>query len=570
MKKFSLYCLILPFLIFLNSCNRNEDLDNTPEPDPIIELPKEGISVKTSVFGRIVDEKDTPLSGVLVSGGGLTAVTDVNGVFILTDAMLDQARAYITATKTGYFKGSRIFRPVKDGMSKPPLIKLLAQKSIGTINATAGGTVQSPGGIKVEIPANALEGYSGQVNVVAAYINPNSPDFFARMPGDLGADNKENKRGGLISFGMCDIDLLDDNGNKVKIKPGMQVTVSSPVPQGLQQYATTNIDMWNFDETTGIWKHIGVGTYQNGVYTGKVSHFSSINWDHWSTYMVIPIIFRWILPNITSMPPDDLDHIVNNPPDFIMQVRDKKTGNTLYTTTLPPLTPNTVSPYGGSLRSSIPIPALTSNMEVTVQPVQPGSSPEILVRVRDNKITIRPIAGTRPRGRNFKEDNKFQKELLNDKKEISEHLMLLDLGRNDVGKVSKIGTVKVDQSFKIEKYSHVMHIVSNVVGDFDKKNSLLDTLFSGFPAGTVSGAPKIRAMEIIDDLEMSKRKLYAGGIGYFTPNKEMDTCIALRTALIIDNKIYVQSGAGIVADSIPLNEYKETVNKAKALFEAAK
>ena len=199
-----------------------------------------------------------------------------------------------------------------------------------------------------------------------------------------------------------------------------------------------------------------------------------------------------------------------------------------------------------------------------------GSSPEILVRVRNNKITIRPIAGTRPRGRNYKEDYKFQKELINDKKEISEHLMLLDLGRNDVGKVSKIGSVKVDQKFKIEKYSHVMHIVSNVVGEFDNKNTLLDTLFSGFPAGTVSGAPKIRAMEIIDDLEVSKRKLYAGGIGYFTPNNEMDTCIALRTALIIDNKIYVQSGAGIVADSIPLNEYKETVNKAKALFEAAK
>jgi anthranilate synthase component 1 len=199
-----------------------------------------------------------------------------------------------------------------------------------------------------------------------------------------------------------------------------------------------------------------------------------------------------------------------------------------------------------------------------------GSSPEILVRVRNNKITIRPIAGTRPRGKNYKEDLKLKKELLNDKKEISEHLMLLDLGRNDVGKVSKIGTVKVDQKFKIEKYSHVMHIVSNVVGDFDNKNSLLDTLFAGFPAGTVSGAPKIRAMEIIDDLELSKRKLYAGGVGYFTPNKEMDTCIALRTALIIDKKIYVQSGAGIVADSIPLNEYKETINKAKALFEAAK
>ena len=199
-----------------------------------------------------------------------------------------------------------------------------------------------------------------------------------------------------------------------------------------------------------------------------------------------------------------------------------------------------------------------------------GSSPEILVRVRNNKVTIRPIAGTRPRGKNFKDDIKLEKELLNDKKEISEHLMLLDLGRNDVGKVSKIGTVKVDEKFKIEKYSHVMHIVSNVVGDFDNKNSLLDTLFAGFPAGTVSGAPKIRAMEIIDNLESSKRKLYAGGVGYFTPNNEMDTCIALRTALIIHNKIYVQSGAGIVADSIPLNEYKETVNKAKALFEASK
>jgi hypothetical protein len=371
MKKLFLYCII--FLgIILASCNKNDDNINEPNPDPIPELPKEGISIKTSVFGRIVDEQDQPVSGVLISGGGMTTSTDMNGIYILTEVMLDQARAYITATKSGYFKGSRIFRPVKDGMSKPPLIKLLAQKSIGTINASTGGAVQSPGGIKVEIPANALEGYSGQVNVVAAYINPTSPDFLARMPGDLAADNSENKRGGLVSYGMCNFDLLDDGGNKVKIKSGMQVTVSSPVPQSLQQYATEKIDMWNFDETAGIWKYIGVGSYQNGVYTGKVSHFSSINWDHWSTYMVIPIIFRWILPNITSMPPDDLDHIVNNPPDFVMQVRDKKTGNTLYTTTLPPLTPNSGAPYGGTLRSSIPIPALTSNMEVTVQPVQPG------------------------------------------------------------------------------------------------------------------------------------------------------------------------------------------------------
>tara|TARA_B100001079_G_scaffold243029_1_gene229459 strand:+ start:2175 stop:3629 length:1455 start_codon:yes stop_codon:yes gene_type:complete len=197
-----------------------------------------------------------------------------------------------------------------------------------------------------------------------------------------------------------------------------------------------------------------------------------------------------------------------------------------------------------------------------------GASPEILVRLRDNKITIRPIAGTRPRGINNKQDNFYIKDLLKDKKELSEHLMLLDLGRNDVGKVSKINTVKVTEHFKIEKYSHVMHIVSNVVGDFNYKNSKFKSLLSGFPAGTVSGAPKIRAMEIIDELEKSKRKVYAGGIGYFSSNGDFDTCIALRTALAKNNKFYVQSGAGIVADSKSLNEYKETVNKAKALINA--
>jgi len=195
-----------------------------------------------------------------------------------------------------------------------------------------------------------------------------------------------------------------------------------------------------------------------------------------------------------------------------------------------------------------------------------GASPEILVRLRDDKITIRPIAGTRPRGLTKKQDNFYMKDLLNDKKELAEHLMLLDLGRNDVGKVSKINTVKVTEKFNIEKYSHVMHIVSNVVGFFNKKFTKFNSLLAGFPAGTVSGAPKIRAMEIIDELETSKRKVYAGGIGYFSANGEFDTCIALRTALAKKNKFYVQAGAGIVADSKPLNEYEETVNKAKALL----
>ena len=197
-----------------------------------------------------------------------------------------------------------------------------------------------------------------------------------------------------------------------------------------------------------------------------------------------------------------------------------------------------------------------------------GNSPEILVRLRKGEITIRPIAGTRPRGKNIKEDRKYKLDLLSDKKELAEHLMLLDLGRNDVGKVSKINSVKVSEKFKVEKYSHVMHIVSNVIGKFNNKLSLFETLLSGFPAGTVSGAPKIRAMEIIDELDKNKRKLYAGGIGYFTPNNEFDTCIALRTALIKDNKFYVQAGAGIVADSKPEKEYAETVNKAKALMKA--
>ena len=197
-----------------------------------------------------------------------------------------------------------------------------------------------------------------------------------------------------------------------------------------------------------------------------------------------------------------------------------------------------------------------------------GSSPEILVRLRKGEITIRPIAGTRPRGKNMKEDKKYELDLLKDKKELAEHLMLLDLGRNDVGKVSKVNSVKVTEKFKVERYSHVMHIISNVVGKFNNKFSLFETLLSGFPAGTVSGAPKIRAMEIIDELEKNKRKLYAGGIGYFTPNGEFDTCIALRTALIKNNKFYVQAGAGIVADSKPDKEYAETVNKAKALMNA--
>jgi anthranilate synthase component I len=197
------------------------------------------------------------------------------------------------------------------------------------------------------------------------------------------------------------------------------------------------------------------------------------------------------------------------------------------------------------------------------------SSPEILVRVREGEVTIRPIAGTRPRGATPSEDKAHAESLLADEKELAEHLMLLDLGRNDVGRVAEIGTVRVEAQFFLEYYSHVMHIVSDVRGKLGSDYDRVDALAAGFPAGTVSGAPKIRAMEIIDELEKDKRGPYAGCIGYFGADGSMDTCIVLRTAVVKDGMMHVQAGAGIVADSNPQSELDECVNKAKALFRAA-
>ena len=198
-----------------------------------------------------------------------------------------------------------------------------------------------------------------------------------------------------------------------------------------------------------------------------------------------------------------------------------------------------------------------------------GSSPEILVRLRDGKVTVRPIAGTRRRGADRTEDEALARELLADPKERAEHLMLLDLGRNDVGRVARIGTIEVTEQMVIEHYSHVMHIVSNVEGEIDPRHGAMDALCGAFPAGTVSGAPKVRAMEIIDELEPEKRGVYAGAIGYFSANGSMDTCIALRTAVVKDGTMYVQAGSGIVADSDPASEFEESRNKANALIRAA-
>ncbi len=198
-----------------------------------------------------------------------------------------------------------------------------------------------------------------------------------------------------------------------------------------------------------------------------------------------------------------------------------------------------------------------------------GASPEILVRVFDREITIRPIAGTRPRGATPAEDKANEASLMADEKELAEHLMLLDLGRNDVGRVSKIGTVHPTEQFIVERYSHVMHIVSNVVGELADDHDALSALLAGMPAGTVSGAPKVRAMQIIDELEPEKRGVYGGGVGYFASNGDMDMCIALRTAVLKDEKLYIQAGGGIVHDSDPQSEFQETVDKAQAIRRAA-
>jgi len=198
-----------------------------------------------------------------------------------------------------------------------------------------------------------------------------------------------------------------------------------------------------------------------------------------------------------------------------------------------------------------------------------GASPEILVRVFGREITIRPIAGTRPRGATPEQDRALEAELLADEKELAEHLMLLDLGRNDTGRVAKIGTVKPTEQFIIERYSHVMHIVSNVVGELAEDKDALDAFFAGMPAGTVSGAPKVRAMQIIDELEPEKRGVYGGGVGYFSAGGDMDMCIALRTAVVQDRKLYIQAGGGVVYDSDPESEYLETVHKSNAIRRAA-
>ena len=267
---------------------------------------------------------------------------------------------------------------------------------------------------------------------------------------------------------------------------------------------------------------------------------------------------------VSEFPEDQFKHAVDATREYIragdvMQVVLSQRQSTIFT----------VAPINlyRSLRSLNPSPYMYyMNMEDFYIV---GSSPEILVRLEDGEVTVRPIAGTRPRGTDIQHDKELEHELLADPKELAEHLMLIDLGRNDVGRVAKTGSVELTDKMIIERYSHVMHIVSNVIGKLDNELDAIDVLKATFPAGTVSGAPKIRAMEIIDEFEPIKRGIYSGAVGYISWDGNMDTAIAIRTAVIKDEKLYIQAGAGIVYDSIPDNEWIETNNKAGAMKKAA-
>jgi len=281
------------------------------------------------------------------------------------------------------------------------------------------------------------------------------------------------------------------------------------------------------------------------------------------------------MPQTDDAPSDDIEPTSNTTPkdymEMVTRVKDYIAAGDAFQVVIGQRfsRPFTLPPFSlyRSLRRTNPSPFMFYFNFGGFQVI--GASPEILVRVFGREITIRPIAGTRPRGATPEEDRALEADLLADKKELAEHLMLLDLGRNDVGRVAKIGTVRPTEEFNVELYSHVMHIVSNVVGELADDQDALSAFFAGMPAGTVSGAPKVRAMEIIDELEPEKRGLYGGGCGYFAANGDMDMCIALRTAVVKDETLYIQAGGGVVYDSDPEAEYQETVNKAKAIRKAA-
>lgn len=334
-------CLLLLALILFSQCRDKEDpIINDPigENPP---RPPKGL-INTSIFGQVIDEFENPMAGVRVNAGGRIANTDNNGYYFLTDVRLDGDRAYVVFDKAGYFDGFRVFEAYKDKLTQVPTLKMFEKKSIGTIQSSSGGKAGEPGGIQVELPGDAIEGYSGVVTVVAAYINPTAPDFMARIPGDLVAENSEGKVGTLISYGMGHIELLGSGNQKLKIAAGKKAKLTIPIPESAVPFAPATMEMWSWDEQKGIWKAEGMGVKQGSSYVGEVSHFSIWNFDIWNPFRFIPTSIRWFIMYLAGkMSPEEdpefldrmLEHRERGEHEVAVQVRREDSGIIVYNRT---------------------------------------------------------------------------------------------------------------------------------------------------------------------------------------------------------------------------------------------
>lgn len=401
MQNLKSFFFFLGVLLLVFSCKDPEDTDPVP---PIIENPDRaprGIT-RTNLIGRVINEQNNPIVGAAVKAGGKLSNTDANGIYTFTEVSIDGDRGYIEVSKSGYFDGQRIVEPYKDKLTQVPTLKLIEKNSIGTINAASGGKVGISGGIQIELPANAVENYSGAINVVASYINPTSHDFIARVPGDLIAENADGKIGILESFGMAHIELLDNSGKELKIKAGSKAIVTLPIPPSMVSIAPSTMQMWFFDEVKGIWKEEGIGRKQGSVYVGEVSHFSVWNFDKWNPFRFIPTTIKWLFDYLlgTTSPggnPDMLSDLLKDmeggKKGMSVHVSRKSTGSTVYhrNLTYPSRTSN--NPYSADFVEDIRLPDGLDGQEklvVKIYPLQPGG-PEYPVNER-----YTPVPGETP------------------------------------------------------------------------------------------------------------------------------------------------------------------------------
>ncbi|MFN3996387.1 leucine-rich repeat protein [Algoriphagus sp.] len=401
MKNLQSILLLIGVFLLLFSCKESEDTDPIV---PIIENPIRPMKgmVRTNLIGRVLDEQNNPLVGVVVKSGGKQTITDVNGIYNFTDVSIDGDRGYIEVSKGGFFDGQRIVEPYKDKLTQVPTLKLIEKSSIGTITASTGGKVGIAGGIQIELPANAVENYTGAINVVASYINPTSHDFIARVPGDLFAENSDGKIGMLESFGMAHIELLDNTGKELKLKAGTTAKITLPIPPSMVGIAPATMKMWSFDEAKGIWKEEGIGTKQGSVYVGEVSHFSVWNFDKWNPFRFIPISIKWLFDYLrgTISPVEDPDLLEDLLKDMeggkrgmSVHVTRQSSGSTVYHRNLTYPNSTSKNPYTADYNEDLRLPDGLEGQEelvVKIYPLQPGG-PEYPVNERYS-----PVPGETP------------------------------------------------------------------------------------------------------------------------------------------------------------------------------